>query len=777
MTENSTQASNTAGPSQSRDDSIAVLHVDDDSALVELSAELLERESDRITVHTETRPSDALDYLTTETVDCIISDYDMPGLDGLELLDEVREEYPDLPFILFTGKGSEEIASEAIARGVTDYLQKGTGTEQYELLTNRLVNAVQQYRAKRRAATLDRIRKVLRDVNQALIRVETREEIERQVCELISEAEPYRFVWIGEHDSDSQIVEPRTATGIEDGYLDAIEITTDDSTTGLGPTGRAVRNREMQVMQNILDDPAFEPWRDAALERGYRSSAAVPLLYDGTLYGVLNVYAERTYAFDEQERELLTELAGDIAHAIYRSDVQDRQRRYERIIENLPVGICRAAAGSEGELIEANPALAAIVGAADTDELLEHSVSDFIRDSSEAETFVQKIRDEGVVRDEQFHIETLTGEHIWISVTAIQTEEDDDLYFDGIVQDITQRKCREEKLRQTTARLEALFENSPDMINVHDTEGQILDANRQLCEQTGYDEAELTSMNVWDLDQQIDSDEARAIWTEMDVGDLRRIESEYRRKDGSTFPVEVHLRRLDLDGTDRFLVMSRNISEQKEREEELLRQNERLEQFTSTVSHDLRNPLEVAAGRVELAREECDSPHLDDTERALGRIEQMIDDVLTLSREGTQVTEFESVALSGVVEACWEAVPAEKATVRIQADRTIRADRNRLRRLFENLLQNAIDHGGTDVTITVGDLDDGFYVADNGAGLARAERERLFERGYTTVDGRTGFGLAIVHEIVDAHDWTITVTESEDGGARFEVTDVVVERE
>lgn len=756
------------------DDRINVLHVDDDSALVELCSEFLERKDDRISVHTETRPSDALDYLAAETVDCIISDYDMPELNGLELLDEVREEYPDLPFILFTGKGSEEIASEAIARGVTDYLQKGTGTEQYGLLANRLVNAVQQYRANRRADTLERIRKVLRDVNQALVRAETRDEIERQVCELISEAEPYQFVWIGEHDPDSQTVEPRTAAGVEDGYLDSIEITTDDSPTGQGPTGRAVREREIQVMQNILEDPAYEPWREAALERGYRSSAAVPLSYDETLYGVLNVYADRTYAFDERERELLMELAGDIGHAIYRSEVQDRQRRYKHIIENLPVGVCRATADSDAKLVEANPAVAAIVETAETDELLGHAVSDLFQNSSELEELNRELRETGAVRDRQLQVETRDEEQVWISVTAIRTEDEGDVFFDGIIQEITQRKRREEKLQQTMARLEALFEHSPDMINVHDTDGNLIDPNQQLCEKTGYDEEELIGMKVWDLDHQLKPEEARAIWTEMDVGDRYRLESEYRRKDGSTFPVEVHLQRLDFDGEERFVVISRDISERKKRQEELERQNERLEEFTSTVSHDLQNPLKVAAGRVGLAKEECDSTHLDEADRALDRMATLIDDLLTFAREGNQVSDFETIDLPDVVEECWQTVPADEATLVIETSRTIQADRGQLGQLLENLLQNAIDHGGRNVTITVGDLEDGFYVSDDGSGLPPEEGKQLFESGYTTVGERTGFGLAIVKEIAEAHGWHINATESKDSGARFEITEVTI---
>ncbi|MCU4739838.1 response regulator [Halobacteria archaeon AArc-m2/3/4] len=126
---------------------ISVLHVDDDPALLDLTATFLEREHDEITVTTATSAPDAVAQVADETVDCIVSDYEMPDLDGLEFLETVRGEGYELPFILFTGKGSEEIASEAISAGVTDYLQKQPGTEQYAMLANRIENAVDRQRA------------------------------------------------------------------------------------------------------------------------------------------------------------------------------------------------------------------------------------------------------------------------------------------------------------------------------------------------------------------------------------------------------------------------------------------------------------------------------------------------------------------------------------------------------------------------------------------------------------------------------------------------------
>ncbi|MFB6131494.1 MAG: PAS domain-containing protein [Salinigranum sp.] len=143
---------------------IRVLHVDDRPEFGALAAEYLEREDDRFEVITAGSPGEGLARLESARVDCVVSDYEMPDVDGLEFLDRVREAHPEVPFILFTGKGSEEIASEAIARGVTDYLQKGGGTEQYQILSNRIANAVERHRSrealKEREASLARSQQI-----------------------------------------------------------------------------------------------------------------------------------------------------------------------------------------------------------------------------------------------------------------------------------------------------------------------------------------------------------------------------------------------------------------------------------------------------------------------------------------------------------------------------------------------------------------------------------------------------------------------------------------
>lgn len=207
----------------------------------------------------------------------------------------------------------------------------------------------------------------------------------------------------------------------------------------------------------------------------------------------------------------------------------------------------------------------------------------------------------------------------------------------------------------------------------------------------------------------------------------------------------------------------------RERDRELKRQNERLDSFTSVVSHDLRTPLSVAQGYLELAREEYDSDELDHVAEAHQRMSDLIENLLDLSRRGKQLGEISDVSLSAVAQHAWASTRTPAASIDITVDETVRADRDRLVQLFSNLFANAIEHGGDTVSVTVGGTETGFYVADDGPGIPETDRESVLEHGFTTNERGTGFGLAIVAEIVNAHGWTITVGESEAGGARFDI--------
>ncbi|WP_049985860.1 ATP-binding response regulator [Halobellus rufus] len=449
---------------------VSVLCVDDDSQQLELTSTYLERLDSGLEVTTETDPATALERVQERPIDCIISDYKMPGMNGIELLREVREDYPNLPFILFTGTGSEKVASKAIEAGVTSYVQKG-GSEVYEQLTNRIDNSMDRRRSERRA--------------------------------------------------------------------------------------RIARDRLV--------------------------------------------------------------------------------------------------------------------------ELYEQTDGFYILDSDWTVTY-------------------------W---------------------------------------------------------------NQQIAERTGISSEEILGETFWEVFEE-------ATNTEM-YSNLRAAMAENRPTDFELyyppFDYWAEIRAYPVD--DLLFVHSRETTQENERKDELERRNHIIQSFASTVSHDLRNPLNVAEGRLELAQETGDFEHLEAVTEAHNRMRNLIDELLRLARN--EELETVSISLQEAAHHAWETVSSGPTELVVEDDVTFEAQASELRRLFENLFWNAIDHGDA-TTIRVGRVgDDGIFIADDGAGVPESQRDSVFESGMSTQQNSPGFGLSIVVGIVRNHHWKIDLVESTAGGARFEVSGIEFE--
>lgn len=272
-------------------------------------------------LHHESYLADGLERLAGTVVDAVLLDLNLPDSAGMETLATVAEAAEWTPIVVLTGLRDEGVGIEAIQEGAQDYLVKDEVTS--DLLARSLRHAIERNRQERERAQrreqlerINRLNEISGDVTHAVITTSSREELERAVCERLVASDAYRFAWLGDVERGTDRLSPRVAAGVEEGYLDDITVSVDDEATGQGPAGRAVRTQEVQVMQNVQTEPAFEPWREQAEKRGYRSSAAVPIVHEELLYGVLNVYAAAPNAFSEPERAILGRLGEIIGHAI-----------------------------------------------------------------------------------------------------------------------------------------------------------------------------------------------------------------------------------------------------------------------------------------------------------------------------------------------------------------------------------------------------------------------------------------------------------------------------
>lgn len=281
-------------------------------------------------------------------------------------------------------------------------------------------------------------------------------------------------------------------------------------------------------------------------------------------------------------------------------------------------------------------------------------------------------------------------------------------------------------------RYRKIFQHTNDGVMIVDLETErFIDVNPAACELLGYSRGELLSMHPEDIHpDDIDRIRAEFITQVVESGTGFTDELTCLTKSGETVPTEISgaaLNPADENGEPTQMVtMLRDISERVANREALEEKVERLDRFAGIVSHDLRNPLGVIKGYTKLVRE------------------------------------------------TWNGLDTRSATLRVESSCTLDADPTRLREALENVFENALEHAGPTVTVRVGSLEEtnrkGFYIEDDGPGIPESEREAVLEWGHSTTTEGTGFGLAIVDSIIEAHGWEIEVRESESGGARFEIT-------
>ncbi|WP_435175130.1 PAS domain S-box protein [Halorussus sp. AFM4] len=409
--------------------------------------------------------------------------------------------------------------------------------------------------------------------------------------------------------------------------------------------------------------------------------------------------------------------------------------------------------------------------------------------------------------EEEYRVRNADGELRWVVARGyVECDESGEpTTFPGALADITERKRAERELEDHRKQLETLFEVLPVGVLVADADGGLIEANEAarriwgvgsfeadaVADYARYrarwaDTGERVAPAEWTLARVLDGEEV----TEPDVFEIEAEDGERRVVMAHGMPVR------DADGAvARGVATLTDITDRRESQRRLEEHNERLESFASMLAHELRNPVTIGQIYSEQLPADADSEAVGYVTEAFDRIEDMIDVMLVLTRGREAVGESGPLSLADAARDAWEDVTAAEATLTVDVDRVLEADETYVRHLFRNLFENAVQHGGPDVAVRVGALTEGsgdaadgaspggsgsdgevvgFYVADDGAGIPPEGREQVFEAGFTTAadTGGTGLGLAFVEELAEVYGWSVDVTESESGGARFEFSDV-----
>lgn len=604
---------------------------------------------------THVRSADeGLNQFRNGSVDCVVSSYELPDSNGLELLRGIRETERETPFILFPESGDESIASQGFAAGASGYLSRGEG--QSDTLAERIHD---------------------------IVGPDHRTPNGQQYHSLV-EVSPVPMLVVG-GELEVLYANPSAGNVIADG----------DPETLLGKHVLTLipeedRDNSQARLEEVLEtrEPAeVREYRYLTLdkERRYARGSIVPVTFEGT-----------------QAAQILLE------------DLTDRKRREQRLqkrrrqIERLhDVGVELAGCGS-------------------SDAVYQLTV-DAAEDILDLDMCLIGVVEEGR-----------------LTLGASSTEITEENYIEPPV-DSEDAGLSGKAYRRNESYLIHDVTEEPDANPVQD-----------------YRSCIMTPISEFGTFQAVSYEVGAFSETEMELVEI----------------LVGHARE----------ALTRLEHEQKlhEQRDQLTRENERLDEFASIVSHDLRNPLNVVKGRLNHLQERLDNKHIDAALESAERMDDLITNLLTLAREGETVSEYETVELVELFERCWENVETETAQLHVDTDLVVRADANRTQELLENLVRNSIEHGSPDnrsgadepaLNITVGSLDErnGFYVEDDGSGIPPEMRDEIFESGVTTSQNGTGFGLAIVNRIAEAHGWEVSATSGTVGGARFEITGVDIE--
>lgn len=863
----------------STDGPIRVLYVNDDRAFADLVRTKLSRSGD-IDVLTAVDAETAMEELATTAVDCVVTSYALPDGTGIDLLERIGAEYDGLPTVLFTGRGSEAVASRATRVDVSDYIPIRPNQESFELLARRIETLVDAARKRSAAERMtDRFRRTLERATDAIYAVDTDWRIEymnekmgdrvgrepdavvgnvlweefpsivgteleeryrtaMETGEAISfeqyVGEPFEY-WVDVRafpDGDGLTVFSQEITdrkeqqreyrelaeeyeALLDTSGDAIFLL-DVDTTGREPEFQFARLSSGYETQTGLSTEdvkgrtprdIFGEERGAELTANYRECVAQrePISYREELSVAPDARFWQTSlapVIVEGEIVRIVGIARNVTEQVERErELERTSQRLENLIEATPLTIMEIDAN--GEVLRWNEGAEEMFGWSRKEVIGEFNPIIPEDQQSQFEAHRRAALEGTPIRGKEIQRETKDGRRLdlLLSVAPILDSDGEVTSILAVLEDITEQKRLEGRLRslQRTAQRLSAAESTEEIGNLAvDAAVEILGLD--ITAMWAYDEREHALVPVTETPkaEELFGESPRfepgdsLAWEAFESGEVQVFDDvseqagRYSEDTEMRSEVQVPLGEYGLLSTgsptthefsetdvDLFRILGATVEAalaRAKREAELKRQNERLDQFASVVAHDLRNPLTVAMGFLEVAAETGDPDHFAKVESAHDRIERLIEDLLTLARGETTIEDAEQIDLGTVAREAWGYVDTSEATIEIAEDVPVVAgDAGRLSQLFENLFRNAVEHGGDDVTITVGKrADSGFYVADDGEGIPPEDRESVFDHGVTTNQGGTGFGLSIVEDIAKAHGWTVSVGESAEDGARFD---------
>jgi PAS domain S-box-containing protein len=425
----------------------------------------------------------------------------MPGIDGISFLKTVREAFPSMPFILFTGRGHEGTAIEALNSGADFYIRKNGDTEtQFTELSKRLHAGIERSHLEGQVAHLHRLLSMKSQVNQALMRVNTREELLAIACRIGVDSGMFRAVWVAARNRETGAICCAASFGADEEFLNRLLRDTGGSPNDPWLTGQAVFKGKTAVCNDIENDPAVDPEiRPLALRLGYRAAAAFSVLVFGERIGALTLYAAEPGFFGQEAVKLLEGIAGDLSFALetFEEETQrqwmekklaESEEQFATLFEESPVGIMLL--NSTGQILKTNRALGKMLEFSGERmrengfSLFRHPDEQEIRENPERE-LLRETQD-GSVLTRKCYRKDGTPLMCRISVSPVQGTDLKPRFFIAIVENVTGQVPSALPSPAPENAAATYLDNAASIIAVVDPDGIITYLNRAGCLFLGY---------------------------------------------------------------------------------------------------------------------------------------------------------------------------------------------------------------------------------------------------------------------------------------------------
>ncbi len=772
--------------------SVRILYVEDNPFDSETVRQALGRSAPYIHMEIVVSVADLFHRLLhaspTSTYDLLLLDFRLPGTNGLEVLKQLHQMIQlDLPVVLLTAQGSEEVALQALKLGAADYIVKQSSY--LTKLPSVLENAIHRYQLAREQAALKKVNRAYKTLslcNQILVRSNDETALFQEVCRTLVATGEYPLVWVGmcsAGDAESPLT---LAAQAGDDCLCLPKLFANDQDRPHGPALAGLRTGVPQIVHHRHDSPWHQTWHTAMLRQGYTRSIFLPISTEAQAFGVLAIATRSDDSFDAQEVNLLSELADDLAYGVRSLRTHREQERAEselmvyrdhleylvalrtqelRASEEMLRALLNAIQESaflvelDSTILQTNETAARRLGTT-VAEMVGANAYDFLPPDLAAHRrpYIQQVIQTGQpVRFEDRRADWYMDNTIYPVLDAAGNVTRLALF----ALDQTERKQAEEALRESELRYRLLADYATDMISRHAPDGTYLYASPACQTLLGYTPDELIGRNCYDLFHPEDCRLAQQVHSHV-LQSQTILSGSYRirRKDGEYIWFETTGRTIQDEQTGamvEIITVSRDITRRKDAEEQIRLLNEtlasraddlenanaELEAFSHSVAHDLRSPLwtidllaEHLLDEYANVLDEEGRTYVQRIQASTQRMVNLIDDLLKLSGATSSELQRAPVNLSmlahEIVDDLRQHEPQRQVDITIKEGLVDEADVHLLRVVLENLLSNAWkftrrqSHPAIEVGVIYWQQAPVYFVRDNGAGFDVSDAHKLF---------------------------------------------------